>query len=225
MSGRRRLHLAAPALLSLFAACSGPAPREFTQCIKSIDAAPTDGYFRDEERQCLGQRWRIPSELYSRKYPAYGPRSEAFIMRPPTTPSTREDDVYQPTSDVTVMPIIGTARDLINQRISTQVSSLSLSDAPSPWPRLRALRGRTGKNMDVDVLLVTEPVAHPQLYGLCLTQLSASADVRSRTSCGVRSVLNERVYAEFNVPLAQLEHLPEIHRSMVDRLSRYMDHN
>jgi hypothetical protein len=210
--------LIAMLMLLALAGCKEPSSMiEFTQCIRPLDYPNGERLLRDERRNCQALQWRMPKSLFSRKWEAYGATADAFIMRlPPHT-----GDIYQPTSDLMLMPIIGSPADVLDQQISTTMSTSKLAESPSPSQGLRMLKGRTGKNGDIEMTLVAEPGTGARYKGLCFVPLRMSPDVQRRITCDVRSVVNTGAYAKYTVPIRRIAQLPEIHRSVVEQLSAY----
>jgi hypothetical protein len=57
-------------------------PMAVTQCFEAFGApfGRKDEFYRDEERQCYGQRLSMPRGYYSRKYVSYKPLTETVVI-------------------------------------------------------------------------------------------------------------------------------------------------
>jgi hypothetical protein len=57
-------------------------PMAVTQCFQAFGApfGRKDEFYRDEERQCYGQRLLMPRGYYSRKYVSYNPLTETVVI-------------------------------------------------------------------------------------------------------------------------------------------------
>jgi hypothetical protein len=61
-------------------------PIEFTQCFEAFDQPRArkeikEQFFKDSERSCYGQRWRMPRAYYDHKRVSYQPLTETVVIR------------------------------------------------------------------------------------------------------------------------------------------------
>jgi hypothetical protein len=143
------------------------------------------------------------------------------VMRLPPRLATDASEVYDVTSELTVMPMFSSAEGYIDRIVADQVRGMRLVESPSPWPELRVWKGRAGDSTEVQV--VAPDGSYARYEARCLLHDGMAPERRDRVHCKVRSVLNDNAYVSYTVPFGRLHQLPSVHNSIVGRLSAFME--
>jgi hypothetical protein len=214
----------------------------FTQCFRAFDQPWSlyrkdgkDEFYRDDKRQCHGQRWSIPKAYYSRKYVAYGPLTETVVIevgRPGLTPGITEltpgaflssEQRIPLYIEVNIEPLFfGKFEDEVrlmmdNNRLFGMVKTQSAFYDMDVYDQKNF-----SKNNYREIYLF--PPAYAQWFVSCTIKpgLTLEEDLKTVGGCKIVSNVDDRVYIEYQIDNSELPQLPAINTQMTNLIRSFM---
>jgi hypothetical protein len=205
-------------------------PMAVTQCFQAFGApfGRKDEFYRDEERQCYGQRLLMPRGYYSRKYVSYNPLTETVVievgwpsLKPGALLTDDERDKHQ-YKELKIRAMRFGDFDALVQHTFRVMKTLGIARTDRIFQGMTVYEERDNEPRTLNLTYLF-PVDKQGLFLMCLAR-PRGTDGRSSSPGGCRVVSNidDRVRIEYLILNSELSELHNVNEALVKLVRGFM---